>query len=92
MRAATMRRRTLRRLADLRAGRGFRPTERQHELYEALIDAPDPGLTLLGYGGAMGGGKTRAIAELAIDAALMLLARLRHPAQPQRWFVAASNP
>ena len=27
-------------------------------------------LTLLGYGGAMGGGKTRAIAELAIDAAL----------------------
>ncbi len=185
MRAATMRRRTLRRLADLRAGRSFRPTERQHELYEALIDAPEPGLTLLGYGGAMGGGKTRAIAELAIDAALMhpgnnilvarhhlsdlssttmkeffqvcppeliqrrqqaptslvqlrlpgwprdqhstvnfrhlsdwqglgsqqygavlideagqvdedaalmLLTRLRHPAQPQRWFVAASNP
>ena len=26
------------------------------------------------------------------DAALMLLTRLRHPAQPQRWFVAASNP
>ncbi|MCY4618570.1 MAG: phage terminase large subunit [Chloroflexi bacterium] len=185
MRAATMRKRMLRRLADFRAGRGFRPTERQRELYEALIGGPDPGLTLLGYGGAMGGGKTRAIAELAIDAALMhpgnnilvarhhlsdlssttmkeffqvcppeliqrrqqaptslvqlrlpgwarnqhstvnfrhlsdwqglgsqqygavlideagqvdedaalmLLTRLRHPAQPQRWFVAASNP
>ena len=26
------------------------------------------------------------------EAALMLLTRLRHPAQPQRWFVAASNP
>ena len=26
------------------------------------------------------------------DAALMLLTRLRHPAQAQRWFVAASNP
>ena len=26
------------------------------------------------------------------DAALMLLTRLRHPAQRQRWFVAASNP
>ena len=165
--------------------RGFFPTSRQRELYNALTEAPSPGLCLLGYGGAMGGGKTRAIAELAIDAAsaypgnnvlvarhhlsdlssttmkeffhvcppdliarrqqaptslvqlrlptwpagrtstvnfrhlsdwqglgsqeygsvlideagqveedaaLMLLTRLRHPAQPQRWFVAASNP
>ncbi len=183
--------------------RGFFPTDRQRELFDALLSAPYPApdadldadrltvpdgrdrLTLLGYGGAMGGGKTRAIAELAIDAAcafpgnnvlvarhhlsdlsattmkeffqvcppdliqrrqqaptqlvelrlpdwpagktsavnfrhlsdwqglgsqqygsvlideagqvdeeaaLMLLTRLRHPAQPQRWFVAASNP
>ncbi len=165
--------------------RHFRPTERQRAVYEALRQTPAGGLTLLGYGGAMGGGKTRAIAELAIDTALtfpgtnilvarqhysnlqtttmreffdclperliverqrsspqwvavrdaawprgirstihfrhltewsglgseqygavfideagevaeeaaqMLLTRLRHPAQPQRWFVAASNP
>ncbi|MDE2966514.1 MAG: phage terminase large subunit [Chloroflexota bacterium] len=190
-------------LGRLHGERGFFPTDRQLELYEALLSAPCPPesqnsgadrltlpnggdrLTLLGYGGAMGGGKTRAIAELAIDAALafpgtnilvarhhlsdlssttmkeffdvcppeliqrrqqaptqlvqlrlpewpagqtstvnfrhlsdwpglgsqqygavlideagqvdedaalMLLTRLRHPAQPQRWFVAASNP
>ena len=170
---------------DFHAARGFFPTQRQQELYAELEAAPDPGLALLGYGGAMGGGKTRAIVELAIDAALaypgnnilvardaftdlssttmkefllvcprelirrrqqaptplvelalphwpdsqastvnfrhlsdwtglgsqqygavlideagevdadaalMLLTRLRHPAQPQRWFVAASNP
>ena len=181
-------------LAALHADRDFSPTDRQRQLYHALLSAPCPApettqdadrLTLLGYGGAMGGGKTRAIAELAIDAALMhpgdnilvarhhlsdlssttmkeffqvcppeliqrrqqaptslvqlrlpswprdqhstvnfrhlsdwqglgsqqygavlideagqvdedaalmLLTRLRHPAQPQRWFVAASNP
>lgn len=165
--------------------RPFTPTERQVELYRAVCGAPEPGLALVGYGGAMGGGKTRALVELAIDAALlfpgtniligrqhytdlasttmaefdrhcpsgvlrvrrqspphsaslrlpswpeevvstvnfrhlsdwsgigsqqygavlideagevaeeaaqMLLTRLRHPAQPQRWFVAASNP
>ncbi len=165
--------------------RFFSPTERQQELYEEIFDASPDSLTLLGYGGAMGGGKTRAVVELAIDAALafpgnnilvarqhftdlsgttmkafynacpdeyirstqsaptplarialpkrpndhistinfrhltdwsglgsqeygavlideagevaeeaaqMLLTRLRHPAQPQRWFVAASNP
>ena len=165
--------------------RRFRPTARQLAVYEALRRTPVGGLTLVGYGGAMGGGKTRAIAELAIDTALafpgtnilvarqhysnlqtttmrelfdclperlivgrqrsspqwvairdaawpsgvrstvhfrhltewsglgseqygavfvdeagevaeeaaqMLLTRLRHPAQPQRWFVAASNP
>ncbi len=163
----------------------FRPTERQLAVYEALRRTPEGGMSLVGYGGAMGGGKTRAIAELAIDTALtfpgtnvlvarqhysnlqtttmrelfdclperliverqrsspqwvairdaawtsgvrstihfrhltewsglgseqygavfvdeagevaeeaaqMLLTRLRHPAQPQRWFVAASNP
>jgi hypothetical protein len=170
---------------DFHSVRDFIPTDRQRDLYQALNRAPDPGLALLGYGGAMGGGKTRAIVELAIDAALaypgnnilvarhnftdlssttmreflaacppelirrrqqsptnllelafpdwpsdrfstvnfrhlsdwtglgsqqygsvlideagevdeeaalMLLTRLRHPAQPQRWFVAASNP
>ena len=173
------------RLDELHDDRGFFPTDRQRKLYQALGKAPYPGLALIGYGGAMGGGKTRAIAELAIDAALkhpgnnvlvarqhytdlstttmreffracpdeyirrrqmtptplavlgdrhessstwstvnfrhltewsglgsqeygavlideagevaeeaaqMLLTRLRHPAQPQRWFVAASNP
>ena len=30
--------------------------------------------------------------EVAEEAARMLLTRLRHPAQTQRWFVAASNP
>ncbi|MYF81248.1 MAG: hypothetical protein F4177_05695 [Chloroflexi bacterium] len=171
-------------LSSHRARRFF-PTERQNELLKAIAAGPRPGLILLGYGGAMGGGKTRAIVELAIDAALafpgnnilvarqhftdlssttmkeffdvcpdryirrrvsaptnlvevakpgapddeistinfrhltewtglgsqqygavlideagevaeeaalMLLTRLRHPAQPQRWFVAASNP
>jgi len=75
-------------LATLHPLRGFSPTDRQYELYDALLSAPCPPdnedsgadritlpggsdrLTLLGYGGAMGGGKTRAIAELAIDAAL----------------------
>ena len=163
----------------------FVPTARQLALYEALRQTPTGGISLVGYGGAMGGGKTRAIAELAIDTALafpgtnvlvarqhysnlqtttmrqlfdslpaqlivdrqrsspqcvavrdaawppgvrstihfrhltewtglgseqygavfideagevsedaarMLLTRLRHPAQPRRWFVAASNP
>ena len=187
-------------LAAAHSERRFFPTERQRELFQQLLSAPysktdadqdgeqsgvSDRLTLLGYGGAMGGGKTRAIAELAIDAALafpgnnilvarhhlsdlssttmkeffqvcpphliqrrqqaptslvqlrlpgwpsgqhstinfrhlsdwhglgsqqygavlideagqvdedaalMLLTRLRHPAQPQRWFVAASNP
>ncbi len=58
--------------------RRFFPTDRQRELYRALVDpAPLPdapqasGLSLVGYGGAMGGGKTRALVELAIDAALL---------------------
>jgi len=167
------------------SARRFHPTARQLAVYRELSCTPPGGLSLVGYGGAMGGGKTRAIAELAIDtalafagtnilvarqhysnlqtttmreffdclpkqlivdrqrsspqwvairdtswpagtrstihfrhltdwsglgseqygavfvdeagevaeeAALMLLTRLRHPAQPQRWFVAASNP
>ena len=51
--------------------RRFFPTKRQRALYQALERAPNPGLAMLGYGGAMGGGKTRAIVELALDAALM---------------------
>ena len=50
--------------------RSFFPTPRQRQLLSELTSAPNPGLALLGYGGAMGGGKTRAIVELAIDAAL----------------------
>ena len=55
---------------DFHARRDFFPTARQGDLFKALHRAPDPGLALLGYGGAMGGGKTRAIVELALDAAL----------------------
>ena len=50
--------------------RKFAPTPRQRALFAALDEAPSPGLVLVGYGGAMGGGKTRAIVELAIEAAL----------------------
>lgn len=71
--------RSWRRITELHEYRKFSPTDRQLELYDALLSAPCPPdddssgadrLTLLGYGGAMGGGKTRAIAELAMDAAL----------------------
>lgn len=58
------------RVDELHDRRGFFPTDRQLKLYQALGGAPYPGLALIGYGGAMGGGKTRAIVELAIDAAL----------------------
>ena len=178
-------RRTLYNGLPLHGERDFFPTARQREIYDLLLDRSDCGLTLVGYGGAMGGGKTRLLAEAAIDAALwnpgnnvlvarqhftnlstttmaeffrvcppdkiraqrqtptaqvrlgeewwpeadwstvnfghltewsglgsqeygavlideagevaeeaaqMLLTRLRHPAQPRRWFVAASNP
>ena len=57
-------------LADLHRQRGFFLTDRQRELYRALASVPEPGLALVGYGGAMGGGKSRAVVELAIDAAL----------------------
>ena len=57
--------------SPLHLDRDFFPTNRQRALYKALNRAPNPGLAMLGYGGAMGGGKTRAIVELALDAALM---------------------
>ena len=63
--------RMTRRIAGLHDDRRFRPTDRQREVWDALLTGSDPGLVVAGYGGAMGGGKTRAIVELAIDAALM---------------------
>ena len=44
--------------------RRFFLTDRQRDLYRAVATVPSPGLALVGYGGAMGGGKTRALAEL----------------------------
>lgn len=73
-------------LAKLWAARKFRPTAKQRLLYEALARTPLDGLSLVGYGGAMGGGKTRALCELALDTALsfpgtrVLLARHRYTA------------
>ena len=48
----------------------FTPTSRQDEIWKLLSDAPRDSLTIAGYGGAVGGGKTRALAELAIDLSL----------------------
>ena len=66
------------------AEREFEPTAKQRELYLTLDRTPEKGLALVGYGGAMGGGKTRALVELAIDTALhhmgtrILVARHRY--------------
>ena len=48
----------------------FEPTPRQAELWRQIAAAPLGSLTIIGYGGAVGGGKTRAIAELAYDLAM----------------------
>ena len=49
----------------------FEPTPRQLEVWEFLRSRePSEGAALLGYGGAMGGGKTRTLVELAIETAL----------------------
>ena len=48
----------------------FQPTEKQILLWEYIRKAPSGSRVLLGYGGAAGGGKTRALVELAIDLAL----------------------
>lgn len=45
-------------------------TARQELVWEAIKTTPLGGRVLIGYGGAAGGGKTRAIVELAIDLAL----------------------
>ena len=57
-------------IQEFHGRRSLALTARQLELFGAVFAGPDPGLVLAGYGGAMGGGKTRAIVELAIDAAL----------------------
>ena len=64
-------RRLIRRVEGLHDDREFCPTARQRELYTELSEGGASGVSLVGYGGAMGGGKTRAIVELALDAALM---------------------
>ena len=49
----------------------FTPTPRQLEVWNFLKSRePSQGAVLLGYGGAMGGGKTRTLVELAIETAL----------------------
>ncbi len=48
----------------------FEPTEAQDRVWEALEQADKGSITIIGYGGAVGGGKTRTLAELAIDLSL----------------------
>ena len=63
---------------------GFVPTARQRELWQTARAPLPEGIVLAGYGGAMGGGKTRALVELALDTAQtfpgtrILIARLRY--------------
>lgn len=45
----------------------FVPTERQALVWDIIAEAPDGSRPFIGYGGAVGGGKTRTLAELAID-------------------------
>ncbi len=71
MAVALMGKRMMRRVGGLHEAREFCPTARQLELYSMLSEGDAAGVSLIGYGGAMGGGKTRAIVELALDAALL---------------------
>lgn len=45
-------------------------TQRQRQIWDLIRAAPPGARLIIGYGGAAGGGKTRAIVELAIDLAL----------------------
>lgn len=45
----------------------FQPTERQALVWDIIAEAPDGSRPFIGYGGAVGGGKTRTLAELGID-------------------------
>lgn len=45
----------------------FEPTAKQAEVWDIIASAPAESLILIGYGGALGGGKTRTLAEVAID-------------------------
>lgn len=48
----------------------YTPTKKQSGIWDIMRKAKHDSRTLIGYGGAAGGGKTRALAELAIDLAL----------------------
>lgn len=48
----------------------FTPTKTQLRVWDVIHRAPAGSLSLIGYGGAAGGGKTRTLAELAIDLCL----------------------
>lgn len=45
----------------------FVPTDRQGLIWDIIAEAPEGTRPFIGYGGAVGGGKTRALAELAVD-------------------------
>ncbi len=45
----------------------FQPTERQGRVWDIIAEAPDGSRPFIGYGGAVGGGKTRCLAELGLD-------------------------
>lgn len=48
----------------------FTPTQTQDRVWETIEKAAPGSLSVIGYGGAVGGGKTRTLAELAIDLSL----------------------
>ena len=48
----------------------FTPTATQGRVWDVVGDARAGSLSLIGYGGALGGGKTRTIVEMGIDLAL----------------------
>ena len=48
----------------------FTPTATQERVWETVANAAPGSLSLIGYGGALGGGKTRTAVELAIDLSL----------------------
>lgn len=48
----------------------FVPEPKQLEVYNLLAEAEPDSLTVIGFGGAAGGGKTKVLAELAIDVSL----------------------
>lgn len=48
----------------------FTPTAPQARIWDVIAEAPPDSMPIIGYGGAVGGGKTRSLAELAIDLAL----------------------
>lgn len=45
----------------------YRPTPKQAEVFSLIAEAPEGSLTLIGYGGAAGGGKSNLLANLAIE-------------------------